>query len=39
VILVSVTALVPPLAEAMARRGKRSHDLSATTGAADVTED
>jgi hypothetical protein len=39
VLLVSVTALVPPLAEAMARRSRRGHDLPPTTGVSDVGDD
>jgi hypothetical protein len=41
VLLVSVTALMPPLAEAMARRGRRAHDTPDTdpTNAAIVGDD
>jgi len=39
VLLVSVTALVPPLAEAMVRRARRGHDLSTTADVTDVGDD
>jgi len=39
VLLVSVTTLVPPLADAMARRARRGHDLSTTADVSDVGDD
>jgi len=39
VLLVSVTALVPPLADAMVRRGRHAHEASTTADVSDVGDD
>jgi hypothetical protein len=39
ILLVSVTALIPPLAEAMVRRARQSHETAPTQDVADVGDD